>query len=482
MMEIGPVRRQSLIGFFTTIGVTFIGFFATVYIAHAAGPDALGAYFLLVTYLPVLLLFTDLGSGGAAVQLENQEGGGMGYYSAHLAVRVILTLTVTAALLMLRPLFADLDSAGLFWWLVAALIAGSAAGAVATGMYGKGKTGIIQIADLIGGLVRIAVQIAAVYLGYAAAGLAGGFVAGLVAAFAFNSRFLGTGFVRFGKKEIRRIVAIAPWIWATAVAGTILGVADTVLLGYFSDLADVGLYRTAFQLASLATFTMIAVRTAIYPQIARWHATGDICLIESSVSRALTYSLIFAVPACTGGWILADRLLYYLYGADFIRAAPALAILLASQLAAIASGIGITCLFAVNRQREAFCATVAGSCASVITGIILIPVLGIAGAAVACLTANLVTCLFALRRLSGSVRIGLERQSVSAIAASSAAMGGFILVLRFVLPVTNIFHLIVLVGAGIFIYAVILLRVDPAIRGELRDLSGTLGIPWPGWL
>ena len=43
-----------------------------------------------------------------------------------------------------------------------------------------GKVGVNQIGGLINNLVRIGIQVAAVILGYGLAGLAGGFVAGLL--------------------------------------------------------------------------------------------------------------------------------------------------------------------------------------------------------------------------------------------------------------------------------------------------------------
>ena len=68
LMDIGPVRRHSLIAFISSIGVTVIGFFATIYIAHNAGATALGGFFLLLAYVGIIGLFTDGGISGAALQ------------------------------------------------------------------------------------------------------------------------------------------------------------------------------------------------------------------------------------------------------------------------------------------------------------------------------------------------------------------------------------------------------------------------------
>ncbi|MDD1720081.1 MAG: polysaccharide biosynthesis C-terminal domain-containing protein [Methanoregulaceae archaeon] len=482
LMGIGPVRRQSIIGFMSTIGMMLAGFLATIYIAHATGPASLGAFFLMITYLPVISLFTDMGTGGAALRLMGSGEQRGAFFSAQIAVRGVLLIVVVLLLVLLRPFFIDLDSSGLFWWLTGALVVSTSVSTVVTGVYSAGKAGILQLADLIGGLARILVQLAAVYLGYSAAGLAGGVVAGLLVTLGFNAKYLETGISRFGWGHIRQIVSMAPWIGATAFTVVLLGATDTILLGYFMDLPAVGLYRTAFQLASLPAFTMLAIRTALYPKIAQWRMAGDVHAIEMALSRAVTFSLLFAVPAITGGWILSDRLLYYLYGSNFVAAAPALVLLLAVQPLIIVSSLATMCLFALDRQKEVFISTLAGLLVLFLTGVVFVPYLGITGAAVACMAANLVAALFAVRTLANEVKFHLEKTSVRNIVIAAAVMGGIIIAFRLFFPVAHLITLMVLVGGGAALYLFLVLRSDPVIREEIRGLSVAFGIQWPRWL
>src|SRR4030042_5161902 len=96
--------------------------------------------------------------------------------------------------------------------------------------------------------------------------------------------------------------------------------------------ADVGIYRTAFQLTSVATFTTLAFHTVLYPKISNWGAQGQFSKINKSLARAFTYSLLLAIPTCIGGWILGEKLLYYLYGASFVEGNSALFFLLLVQI------------------------------------------------------------------------------------------------------------------------------------------------------
>ena len=117
-MDIGPVRRHSLIAFMSSIGVTAIGFFATIYIAHNAGATALGGFFLLLAYVGIIGLFTDGGISGAALQRISEGESQWEYFSAHAAVRCILLAATLTVLLAIRPVFVDLNQSGLFLWLL----------------------------------------------------------------------------------------------------------------------------------------------------------------------------------------------------------------------------------------------------------------------------------------------------------------------------------------------------------------------------
>ena len=121
LMDIGPVRRHSLISFISSIGVTAIGFFATIYIAHNAGASALGGFFLLIAYVGIIGLFTDGGISGAALQRISEGDSQWEYFSAHAAVRCILLAATLTVLIAIRPVFVDLDQSGLFLWLLFAL-------------------------------------------------------------------------------------------------------------------------------------------------------------------------------------------------------------------------------------------------------------------------------------------------------------------------------------------------------------------------
>ena len=474
LMAVSPVRRQSLIGLFTTIGSTLLGFASTVYIAHTAGAAALGAFYVLAAYLGFLLLASDPGLGGAAAQRIAEGREPAAHLSAYAAIRCTLALAVVGALFAARPLLVDLEAAGLLLWLAVALLASTAAGIVATVVYASGQAGVTQTADLVGVGVRVAVQVAAVALGYGASGLAGGLVAGTVATALVNRRFLSIPFARFGLRHLRSLASFAFWSFLLSLVAVVAANADTLLIGYLLSDREVALYRTPFQLAALAVLSTMPVRASLAPRIAGWARDGAYAEIEAALSRAWTFALLLAVPAAVGGLLLADRLLYFLYGADFAGAAPALGLLLLAELVSVGSLLEGMALSAVGRPRGAFLAAGAGAATLVLADLALIPGFGVTGAALGMLLSMAVAALLARALLARTVRVRLEVRPVAAILAGAALMAVAVLAYRAFVPLTSLPLAAGAVAIGAAVYLAAVLGLDASLRAEVAGLVRAL--------
>jgi O-antigen/teichoic acid export membrane protein len=479
---ISSIQRQSLITIISTIVLTGIGFLSTIYFAHSLGPAPLGAYFLFLAYFGIFNLVGDGGFGSAAVKRISEGKEPDEYFSAFVFVRIVLLAVTVNALLFAQPYLNDITSSGVFFWLLLALIVSFFSGSIGIGVYATGKVGIFQISGLIDGILRILFQITAIFLGFGAAGLAGGFVGGFIAGGIANFRYLDLKLVRFGIKHLKNLSGFSFWIFLTTSGSLVFCYADTILIGFFMSNADVGIYRTAFQLTSVATFTTLAFHTVLYPKISNWGNQGQITEIENSLARAYTYSLLLAIPTCIGGWILGERLLYYLYGATFVEGTSALFFLLLVQIVNVFMYLGTMSLSALNRPKDAFWITAIASIANIFLDLALIPVFGITGATMATLITMTINALGALILLSRVISVKFEYNSVKNIVYASGIMGIFLLIIHVLLPITHIVSLIAIVIVGAVIYMIALFYLDRKIYYEIRELSFNLGIRWPGRL
>lgn len=483
IMSINPVQRQSIISLFWQIAFTAIGFVSTMYFAHAVGPAILGAYFLFMAYHSIFSMVTDGGFGGAAVKRISEGEESHAYFSAYFVLRSVFTIVTVLGLILFREYFVDLNTAGLFIWLLLALIVSVFAGPISSGVAGRERMGIRTTCAAIGNISRILLQVIAVFLGYEAAGLAGGAVAGILVAAIIEFRFFDLRLVRFKWQHIKSLSVFSFWLFLTSGGVLVFSQADTVLIGYFLDAADVGVYRIALQFTTVATFTTYALRTTLWPKVSRWGKAGEIGLIEESLSRAFSYSLILAVPVLVGGVLLGDKMLYYFYGADFAAGYQAMVILLAVQVVNVFQYFFTMYLDALDQPKESFKVTAVGVISNIVLNIALIPVLGIWGAAIATLATMTLNAYLAQRVLSGMITIKMEYNSLLNIMKAAAVMGFFVGGYRFFVPLSNVWVTLIAVVIGAGLYGILILKMDRKICYELQAIVEKIGLGalWPNW-
>ena len=482
IMGIGEVQRQSMVSLIWQIAFTFIAFLGTIYFAHTVGASVLGAYFLFMTYFGIISMVSGGGFGGAAVKRISEGEEPDAYFSVFLLLMSLFVTVTVVALIAVRSFFVDLDSAGAFIWLLLALIISIFRGAVYSGIAGRGKMGIHATGSFIGDVSRILVQVVAVFVGFGLAGLAGGFVAGMLAAAIIALPFFDLHIVRFGWRHIKNLTTFSFWLFLTSSGVLLYSYSDKVIIGYYLTNADVGVYQIVWQFIMLAAFITFALNSTLWPKVSRWGKSGEVGLIEESLSRAFSYSLILAVPVLAGGILLGDKLLYFFYGAEFERGYATLVILVIVQIVNIFQLFFTSYLGALDRQKESFKVTAVGAVANIVLNVLLIPVIGIAGAAIATLVTMTLNAVLARRVLSQMITIRVERNSVWNILKATLVMSLLVGGYRMFVPLSSVWLTLVPVVLGGVIYGFLILKFDRKIYDDLKGIVTQINVPWPDWL
>lgn len=482
LMGIPVIQRQSMITLFSKLGLTFVGFLATMYFAHVLGPAILGAYFLFLAYLGIFNLIGDGGFGGAAVKRISEGKEQNEYFSAYVILRILFVIILVISLFATQTVFKDLQSSGLFLWLILSLIIGTIFGIVSNGVYGSGKVGIFQLSGLINNVVKVIFQVLAVILGYEVAGLAGGVIVGLIVGTAICLKYLDLKLISFHWKHVLNLTTFSFWIFLTSSGLLVFTYADTIIVGYFLSNSDVGVYRVAFQLSTAATFIALSLQNVLYPKMSEWSSTNRYLLVERALSRSITYSLLLAIPVCFGGWLLGERLLYYLYGAPFAEARDVLLILLIVQVVMVFMYLQTMSLNALNQPKASFRATAIAVIINIGLNFVLIPLIGISGAALATLVSMTINSFFAYTALSKQISVQLEYRCVLNILIAATIMAIFVFIYQVFIPLETALYALGTVVFGAIIYSVILLKIDRGIHDDIMELTKQLGLPWPLWL
>lgn len=197
-------------------------------------------------------------------------------------------------------------------------------------------------------------------------------------------------------------LAVSLPLLAVGTCEVVMQNADVMLISYFRPSADVGIYYAATKTAGLALFVQYAVGSAYAGRIAA-AAIGDEGEMRRLVHEAVRWTFYPSLAVTLGILALGIPLLA-MFGRDFTDAYPLMFILAAGVLARAATGPSEVVLNMLGHQRACALSLATAAIVSVSLNLVLIPIWGLTGAAVATATA-LGTAAFlnwaAAKRLSG---------------------------------------------------------------------------------
>lgn len=230
---------------------------------------------------------------------------------------------------------------------------------------------------------------------------------------------------------------------------------DAFLISLFLSEAELGWYGAA-QTVMLAFWMMpTALRTALYPLMARYYHESPERL-PALYRRANRYILVGALPICAGISLIAPSIIPLIFDSGFQPAIPALQIIIWAVLPSFLMVPSARLLLVYNRQSEAGWFTALSMAANLLLNLWLIPRWGITGAAIARVLATsfffVALYLYVQRRLLRDSLLPLLLRPILATLLMCAA----------VWPLRHLF-IVWPISAGILVYplALLLLRAIP---------------------
>ena len=471
------VHRHGLMMLGSSAGITFVGVLATMFYAHWLGAEILGAYFLFLSYYNILALLSDLGFNTAALKRISEGIQQDAYFTLSLLLRLALFGLVGILLVAFRYRFVDINNAGLFWILIAVFGIGTLASCLATAIGGANRLGLAASMSILDNITRIGVQFTGVLLGFKVFGLVGGIIAGLSVEIVIALKYLDFRPVQVRLDHLRSLIHYSLWAFLASSGVAVMDNINVILIGYFMTSSDVGIYGICWTFSFFGLFVTTALCNTLWVKVSRWSATGEKDAIALSLSRACSYSLLFTIPILVGGIILGQDLLYYLFSASFAAGFGALVVLLFARAVQSVYQLFYTFLMAMDAARDAFSIVLVGSIVNFTLSVVLIPVLGLVGAAAGTLVTVSIGLVIAFRKLRRHTPVSLDSFAIMRFLGAAGIMGA-ILITGKVLISMHVFWkpvLLVLLGAGV--YFGILLATDPGLRDDARR---TFLIRWWG--
>jgi O-antigen/teichoic acid export membrane protein len=251
---------------------------------------------------------------------------------------------------------------------------------------------------------------------------------------------------------------------------------DTVLMSFVLTDAAVGWYNVPWALINMILLIAQSIAVAMYPSMVRGYTEKPESLPQV-VWQATKYLLIVCLPITVGGTVLADRIIITLYEETFASSIPVLQVMLWALPSLFLLELLGRVASTLHLERPAARINVINAVITVILNLILVPTMGILGAALALIGGRTIR-LVQYWRLIGNDQLASQRRgSLLRVASAAAAMGATVFFLRqspTFGAVDSKAGLLALIGSGAIAYVSALLAsgsIERRERAFLRKIA-----------
>lgn len=268
-----------------------------------------------------------------------------------------------------------------------------------------------------------------------------------------------------------------PLIFA-GLAGLITGWTDTLMLGYFSTASDVGIYNTALPTAKMLSVGAGAFGVIFMPVVSELYARDRIEDLKSVYSTVTKWILSITLPAFLLMSLFSECILRIMFGSEYAVGATALSILAFSYFVTSLFGLAVPLLQSYGKTKIIMGCGFAGAGANFGLNLLLIPVYGVNGAAIA---TGFSVALMNIFYLFFAFKIGeiqpFRKNYLKPVVASIVAVSVVYVVTKYVIGI-SLFSLIGMFFVFLAIYFLLLLLMKSFEEEDLmimRAIDQRLG-------
>jgi O-antigen/teichoic acid export membrane protein len=193
----------------------------------------------------------------------------------------------------------------------------------------------------------------------------------------------------------RRIIGFTLWTWGQTMVYQVKERSDTIVIGRLLGAAPVGAFTVGLELGSLPTTELVEpLGRALFSGFASLHNASE--RLSNMFLGAVGLAFMLILPAGFGISMVADPIVRLSLGTQWISAVPVVQIMAIGGTTAIFTQTCANLLNAVGRPKESFYVACASMLVKLAGLLLLVPMFGLSGAAVAVVATNCVDLVLLL--------------------------------------------------------------------------------------
>ena len=471
------VARNTAFVLGSQVVLKVLAFLFNVYVVRRLGDVHFGRYSAVMAYVAMFAIFTDWGMSPYAVREMAKDRSQASWLLPNIVtIRVLFSLIITI-LAPLSALWLGKEGDIVLGILIASagLILYAFQGPLDSALTARERLDYTSIFTMVNQLVFWGLGVLLLvsgmgFVGLIIASLAGVAVVALLSGWTLFK--LGLGRLVLSARCWPRLFLAALPFGISGIAYVFMQRFDTVLMSFVMTDAAVGWYNVPWMLINMVLLIAQSIAIAMYPSMVRSYAE-DPGSLPQVIWQSIKYLLIICLPIAVGGTVLGDRVIVTLYGQDFVNSVPVLQVILWALPSLFLLELLGRVAETLHLERPAARINVINAVITVVLDLILVPTLGILGAALALVCGRTIRLIQFWRLIGNGGLVGRRWRPLQRVVLASAAMGLAVLLLRQV-PVFGAIDsklgLLALIGSGAIAYVMALLVLGGVERREMAFL------------
>lgn len=356
------------------------------YAARVLGAAGYGTFSYMTNIAAIVTIFSDIGLSGVLVREAAKDEAKKGaYFSTSFALKLILLVASLVFILFGTDFITGIELSKTLIYTIGALFVFDSLRRFGSSIFrAEEKMELEALINIFTQVVIVAAGFVALIVHPEPESLALAYAIGAGVGFIATSYFL-IPYIKalvsdFDGSLVKPIISAAWPMTLASVFGALLVNVDTVMIGWFFDATEVGYYAAAQKPIAFFYLLPAFVVGGLFPVLSRL-AKENVDKFRSVMERGISMVMVMALPLAAGIFLTAESISALFYGSEYLASAAPLRILSLTLFITFPASIMIHAVFAHNRQKELVPLWLGGSILNIGLNFLLIPLMGIVGAA-----------------------------------------------------------------------------------------------------
>ena len=369
-----------------------------IYVARILGATEYGKFTFALAFVSLFLIFFDFGLSQITTRELAREKEKEKEFPAVFSLKILFGLG-TLLLILVASFFITSDPIiqRIIWILAFCFLIEGLSEIIVAFFRARQKMEYESFIKILGSLALVGIGFFTLFYFPSILNLSYSYLSGALVALSFALILFWLKVQRlsfnWNKSVWQKFLSISWPLGLVAILSTIYNQIDSVMMGYWGMITEVGWYNAAYRIVWPTLIPISLISVSFFPVLSKYFKESKEKL-QKVWNYQIEIMILLAIPLITGGTVLAPKIINFIYNPSF---APSI---LAFQILIVMAGIIFLynafyqVLVVTNQQKKIFWAVLSGAIINVILNLILIPKFSLYGAATATVITHLLVFFF----------------------------------------------------------------------------------------